>query len=59
MHPHDTTVDPACFGIPAHMVADFESSYHNATRGSDVLAASKLNDSCLPSCVNESASNVI
>ena len=42
MHPHDTTVDPACFGIPAHVIAELETSCHSATQEFDELAASEL-----------------
>ena len=29
MHLHDTTTDPASFGIPTYVVADFEFPAHN------------------------------
>ena len=42
MHPHDPTGDPARFGIPAHVIAELETSCHNATQEFDELAASEL-----------------
>lgn len=45
MHPHDPTGDPARFGIPAHVIAELETSCHSATQEFDDLAASELTDS--------------
>jgi hypothetical protein len=42
MHPHDPTGDPARFGIPAHVIAELETSCHSATQEFDELAASEL-----------------
>jgi hypothetical protein len=32
MHPHDPASDPARFGIPAHVVADLQTSCHRAAQ---------------------------
>jgi hypothetical protein len=29
MHTHDAPADPACFGIPTHVIADFEYPRHH------------------------------
>jgi hypothetical protein len=29
MHAHDAPADPACFGIPTHLIADFEYPRHH------------------------------
>jgi hypothetical protein len=31
VHPHYPACDPACFGIPAHVIADLEYSRHDAS----------------------------
>src|SRR5262245_50149724 len=31
MHPRDPAGDPACLGIPAHVIADLEYSRHDAS----------------------------